>query len=107
MGEDSLPPALSLVFPIFNEEAVIPTLIARLEQVIADLEARDEGALKGRIEAIFVNDGSRDGSVALLREAACRYPWARVLAFSRNFGHQIAVTAGMQYARGAAVVIMD
>ena len=101
------PPVLSLVFPIFNEEAVIPTLMGRLEQVVADLEATDDGALRGRIEAIFVNDGSRDGSALLLRDAARRYPWARVLQFSRNFGHQIAVTAGMQYARGAAVVIMD
>jgi glycosyltransferase involved in cell wall biosynthesis len=99
-------PVLSLVFPIFNEEAVVPTLIARLDAVIADLEA---GApeLRGRIEAIFVNDGSRDASLDLLRVVAQSRPWVRVLSFSRNFGHQIAVTAGMQGAHGQAVVIMD
>jgi len=104
---DSVSPTLSLVFPIFNEEAVIPTLMARLEAVITELEALDGGVLHGRIEAIFVNDGSRDRSAELLRQATETYPWARVLVFSRNFGHQIAVTAGMQHARGQAVVIMD
>ena len=56
---------------------------------------------------LFVNDGSRDGSLLQLRELAQRCPWARVLSFSRNFGHQIAVTAGMHHAQGAAVVLLD
>jgi glycosyltransferase involved in cell wall biosynthesis len=95
--------AVSLVFPIFNEEAVLPTLMARLDGIIPTLE-RDAG---GAVEVIFVNDGSRDGSMALLAELARTRPWARILSFSRNFGHQIAVTAGMENTRGQAVIIMD
>jgi dolichol-phosphate mannosyltransferase len=95
-------PALSLVFPIYNEEAVLPTLFARLDIVVAELTPR-----VGRIEAIFINDGSRDRSLALLKELSQTRPWARILSFSRNFGHQIAVTAGMEYARGQAVALLD
>lgn len=96
------PPTLSLVFPIFNEEAVIPALFARLDLVVEDLTRRF-----GPVEAIFVNDGSRDGSMRLLRELSADRPWAKTIAFSRNFGHQIAVTAGMRAATGKAVVILD
>jgi dolichol-phosphate mannosyltransferase len=92
---------ISLVFPIYNEAAVIPHLIPRLDAVIETL------AKAADIEAIFVNDGSRDDSMAQLRALADTRPWMRVLSFSRNFGHQIAVTAGMNYAAGDAVVLMD
>lgn len=95
-------PVLSLVFPIYNEEAVIPTLFARLDSVVADLAARF-----GPVEAIFVNDGSRDRSMALLRDQAAARPWARAIGLSRNFGHQVAVTAGMQATSGDAVIILD
>lgn len=95
-------PTLSLVFPIFNEEAVLPALFERLDRVVADLSPT-----AGSIEGVFVNDGSRDRSMALLTELARTRSWVRVLSFSRNFGHQIAVSAGMEHARGQAVVIMD
>jgi polyisoprenyl-phosphate glycosyltransferase len=95
-------PTISLVFPIFNEEAVIPTLLARLDTVVAELSDRF-----GPVEAIFVNDGSRDGSFALLTAEARTRPWMRLLSFSRNFGHQIAVTAGLDYSTGDAVIILD
>ena len=98
----SPPPTLSLVFPIFNEQEVIAQLITRLDSVVADLEQN-----VGQVEAIFVNDGSRDTSWELLKQAAQTRPWARLVNLSRNFGHQIAVTAGMKYATGAAVIIMD
>lgn len=106
-GDDSVRPVLSLVFPIFNEEAVLPTLLARLDGVLADLASHTDLGIGGQVEAVFVNDGSRDQSLALLRKAAETRPWLRVLSFSRNFGHQIAVTAGMRNTRGQAVVIMD
>ena len=95
-------PLISLVFPIFNEEEVLPILIGRLDTVIAGL-AQDFGPT----EVVFVNDGSRDRSLVLLRELAQSRPWMRFISFSRNFGHQIAVTAGMQYATGRAVILLD
>jgi glycosyltransferase involved in cell wall biosynthesis len=93
---------VSLVFPIFNEEAVLPVLLSRLDVVVAELE-RDFGT----VEAVFVNDGSRDRSLSMLRDLAKTRSWVKVIAFSRNFGHQIAVTAGMQYAAGDAVILLD
>ncbi|WP_309694773.1 glycosyltransferase family 2 protein [Armatimonas sp.] len=93
---------ISLVFPIFNEEAVLPVLIARLEALLPTLELNGD-----QIEVLFINDGSRDGSLGQLRELVQTRSWVRVLSFSRNFGHQVAVTAGMHHARGAAVVLLD
>ncbi|MDX1931347.1 MAG: glycosyltransferase family 2 protein [Capsulimonadales bacterium] len=95
-------PVLSLVFPIFNEEEVLPQLIERLDTVVRDLERN-----VGPTETVFVNDGSRDRSVDLLREYTATRPYMKVIAFSRNFGHQVAVTAGMRYARGQAVILLD
>lgn len=92
-------PLISLVFPIFDEEEVLPTLLARLDALVP--------TLKHPVEVLFVNDGSRDHSLLLLKEATQTRPWARVLSFSRNFGHQIAVTAGMRHATGDAVVLLD
>jgi dolichol-phosphate mannosyltransferase len=92
-------PTLSLVLPIFNEEAVIPELHARLQDFL--------GKLALDAEVVFVNDGSRDRSMELLRGIAAGEPRYRVLSFARNFGHQTAITAGLDYARGKAVVVMD
>ncbi|HEY1691333.1 MAG TPA: glycosyltransferase family 2 protein [Polyangiaceae bacterium] len=92
-------PTLSLVLPIYNEEEVIPELDRRLQEFLAKL------ALPA--EVVFVNDGSRDRSMELLRDAAGRDARYRVLSFARNFGHQTAITAGVDYARGEAVVVMD
>ena len=58
-------------------------------------------------ELIFVNDGSKDGSIELIKEFADRYSEVKFIDFSRNFGHQIAVTAGLDKSTGAAVVIID
>ena len=58
-------------------------------------------------EVVLVNDGSRDGSLRIMRELQAHNPRIRVVDFSRNFGHQIAISAGLDYARGRAVVIID
>jgi polyisoprenyl-phosphate glycosyltransferase len=92
-------PVLSLVLPVFNEEAVIPELHARLQQFLARL------ALDA--EVVFVDDGSRDRSLDLLRELGAKDPRYRIVSFARNFGHQAAITAGLDHARGDAVVVMD
>ncbi len=92
-------PTLSLVLPIYNEEEVIPELHRRLQQFLAQLTLD--------AEVLFINDGSRDRSMDLLREIAVGEPRYRILQFARNFGHQAAITAGVDFARGKAVVLMD
>jgi dolichol-phosphate mannosyltransferase len=96
-------PVLSLVLPIYNEEAIIPELDRRLRAFFAEV-AEPVGE---SWEVIFVNDGSRDGSLSMLRELAAKEPRYRVLSFARNFGHQMAITAGIDRAEGEAVVVMD
>jgi Glycosyltransferases involved in cell wall biogenesis len=93
---------VSLVLPIYNEEAVIPALLARLDATVPQLTAEF-----GPVEVICVNDGSRDRSAELLEAAASDRPHLRVLSLSRNFGHQIAATAGLQHTQGDAVILMD
>jgi dolichol-phosphate mannosyltransferase len=92
-------PTLSLVLPIYNEEEVIAELHARLQDFL--------GKLGLDCEVLFINDGSKDRSLPLLREIARGEPRYRVLSFSRNFGHQAAISAGVDWARGRAVVVMD
>jgi glycosyltransferase involved in cell wall biosynthesis len=96
-------PVLSLVLPIYNEEATIPELDRRLRGLLADVG----GGVGDAWEVIFVNDGSKDQSLPLLKELAAREPRYKVLSFSRNFGHQMAITAGLDRAEGEAVVVMD
>ncbi len=92
-------PTYSLVVPAFNEEGVIETLAARLGEVM--------DALDGEAEAILVDDGSGDRTHALMVEAAQRDSRFRVVRLSRNFGHQLALTAGVDVARGDAVIVLD
>jgi glycosyltransferase involved in cell wall biosynthesis len=96
---DATAPTLSVVVPIFNEAAVLPELEGRLLAVLA-------GACPD-FEVVFVDDGSVDESPTILLGIAERNPRVRVLRFSRNFGHQAAVTAGIEHARGRAVVVID
>src|SRR5260221_634012 len=90
---------VSVVLPVFNEVKVLKTLLGRVRQALA--------ALGVRSEIIFVDDGSTDGSARLLGQMAARSEQVRVIHFSRNFGHQAAVQAGLRFARGHAVVLMD
>jgi dolichol-phosphate mannosyltransferase len=87
------------VAPVYNEEETLPAFYRRMT---ATLESLGEP-----YELILVNDGSRDGSYALLCELHQQDPRVRVVDFSRNFGHQIAISAGLDYARGQAVIIID
>ncbi|MCG5055937.1 MAG: glycosyltransferase family 2 protein [Myxococcales bacterium] len=95
-------PTLSLVLPIYNEEAVIPELDRRLRAFFDGLPE-----LAGSWEVVFVNDGSADASADLLGDLARNERRYRVLHFARNFGHQAAITAGLDRAEGDAVVVMD
>jgi len=90
---------LSLVIPLLNEEAVFPHLV---EQVNALLEK-----LNVRAEVILVDDGSSDRTPALIENICASHPAYRGVILSRNFGHQLAITAGMAHSRGAAVAILD
>ena len=90
---------LSVIIPIYNEETNIPTLYERLRGVLDPMGLR--------YEFIFINDGSRDKSLQLVQTLALRDERVRFIDFSRNFGHQIAVTAGLDLSVGEAVVIID
>jgi dolichol-phosphate mannosyltransferase len=97
--ETDVVPVYSIVVPIHNEEAILPQLYERVRAVMARLD--------GAAELVLVNDGSTDTSYRIMRALHRRDPRVRVIDFSRNFGHQLAISAGMAYARGRAVVIMD
>ena len=92
-------PALSIIIPVYNEEEIIPELDRRLKGFLRGLEET--------WEVVFVDDGSRDRTPEALKELAAAEPRYKVISFSRNFGHQAAITAGMDRAEGDAVVIMD
>jgi polyisoprenyl-phosphate glycosyltransferase len=89
----------SVVIPIFNEEETLDELWSRLSVVLRSLE--------GKSEVIFVDDGSCDSSPQILAEMASRNVEIKVVSLSRNFGHQCALMAGIDYASGQAVILMD
>jgi polyisoprenyl-phosphate glycosyltransferase len=89
----------SIVIPIYNEEEAFPALVKRLREVMDQLD--------GPTEVIFVDDGSRDASYDLMAKINAEDPRFKIVQLSRNFGHQIAITAGMDVASGQAVIVMD
>ncbi|HZD90985.1 MAG TPA: glycosyltransferase family 2 protein [Pseudolabrys sp.] len=91
-------PEFSVVLPAHNEAGSITPMCAAL---------RDELAPLGTFEIIFVDDGSTDTTLAEIKAAAARDPAVRFVSFTRNFGHQPALRAGLRHARGAAVIMMD
>jgi dolichol-phosphate mannosyltransferase len=97
----SAPVLLSVVCPAFNEEEVLPRFHAELCASLAPLAREYE------LEILYVDDGSRDGTLEVLRRLAAGDARVRYLSFSRNFGHQAALTAGLEHARGDVVVSMD
>ena len=92
-------PIYSIVAPVFNEEETLPHFYERIVQV---MERVGEP-----FELVLINDGSRDGSYRVMQELHARDPRVGVIDFSRNFGHQIAISAGLDYARGKAVIVID
>ena len=91
---------VSVAVPVFNEEDTLPELIERLQLVL-------DGVPEGPHELVFVDDGSSDGSLAVLETYAARDPRIVIIELSRNFGHQTAVTAAIDHVNGDATVIMD
>ncbi len=91
-------PALSVVIPVFNEASNIDLLYQRLKSALAPV---------GEVEYIFVNDGSQDQTLSKVKALRGQDSAVKYLSFSRNFGHQVAVTAGLDVAQGEAIVIID
>ncbi len=91
--------AYSVIVPMYNEEEVIEHTYRRLSEVMS--------AADGRYELIFVNDGSKDKTIEVISKIRDEDDHVRLIDFSRNFGHQIAITAGMDYARGDAIIVID
>jgi len=96
---ESKRPTISAILPVYNERENLDALLDRLPPVL-------ESATDGSFEIMFVDDGSRDGSAEIL-DSFCSRDSLRVIHFSRNFGHQAALQAGLDAASGDAVIIMD
>lgn len=94
-----LRPVISIVTPVLDEQANLPVLYERLVKVLE--------AVEPSFEIVFIDDGSRDGSLGLMRELAAHDTRVVVVELARNFGHQVAISAGLDYARGEAVIVMD
>jgi polyisoprenyl-phosphate glycosyltransferase len=92
-------PKYSIVIPIYNEEDSISEMYRRVSAVMDQMD--------GPVELLLIDDGSRDGSLQMLRDLHHRDDRVSYLSFARNFGHQIAVTAGLNFAKGQVIVIMD
>jgi dolichol-phosphate mannosyltransferase len=90
---------VSVIIPIYNEQEIIPELYSRLQKSVSKISQN--------YELIFVNDGSKDASIQELKKIANADSHVLYINFSRNFGHQIAVTAGLHHATGNAIVIID
>jgi len=90
---------LSIIVPVYNEAEGLPALVARLRPAVETMDAD--------YEVIFVNDGSTDESGRILTEMSAADRRLKVLSLSRNFGHQAAITAGLDFANGDAVAVMD
>jgi len=93
------PPDLSVVLPVYNEEENLPVLYDRLSAVLK--------ATGLEYELIFVDDGSHDRSLEQLHRLASSDPRMNIVELARNFGHQVAISAGLDYARGRGVIVMD
>lgn len=94
---------ITVVVPCYNEEQALPYFIPEIQQVAKTLETQYQVAL----EVLLVNDGSKDGTLSLMRTYAGQYKNVRYLSFSRNFGKEAAIYAGLEHAKGDYVAIMD
>lgn len=101
LTETAARPLVTIVTPVFNEEVTIPLFYARLTKAIAEIES------KVRFELLFVNNRSTDRTLAIIDELQAKDPRVNVITFSRNYGYQASITAGMTHARGEAVCNID
>src|SRR5579859_3523508 len=92
-------PVYSIIAPVFNEEETLPQFYQRIIQIMEQVG--------DPFELVLVNDGSRDGSFQIMQALHKQDSRVRIIDFSRNFGHQIAISAGLDYARGQAIIIID
>ena len=93
----SAAPRLSILVPVYNNQATINELLDRLRHALDGFD----------YETVIVNDGSRDGSLALLKAQAVADPRLKVISFSRNFGQHPAIAAALEHAQGDVLVLMD
>jgi polyisoprenyl-phosphate glycosyltransferase len=93
-------PMISVILPVYNERENLDILVTRLVSVL-------EKTVDESFEVLFIDDGSRDGSAEFLDSFHTRNPRLKVIHFSRNFGHQAALQAGLDEAKGEAVILMD
>src|SRR5689334_22593026 len=98
-GYEPQQPVFSVVAPVYNEEKLIEEFCQRCSTALESLGEP--------FEIVLVNDGSRDRSPELMRAIHERDPRVKVVYFSKNFGHQLAITAGTDYAQGKAVIVID
>ena len=89
----------SIIIPVFNETAIILNCYSRLKKTFQRID--------GTCEMIFINDGSTDNSEKLIKDLNKKDSNVKLISFSRNFGHQVAITAGLEYASGDAIIIID
>lgn len=94
-----MPPKYSLIVPIYNEEETIFEMYRRIAAVMNQMD--------GSVELILVNDGSRDRSLSLIQDIHNKDSRVCYISLARNFGHQVAVTAGLNFVRGQAIIILD
>jgi dolichol-phosphate mannosyltransferase len=92
-------PRLSVVAPVFNEAETLPEFYRRMRPILDGMD--------GPAELILINDGSRDASLDIMHQLRAQDSRVKIIGFSRNFGHQIAITAGIDFAEGDAVAIID
>lgn len=90
---------LSIIIPVFNEEGNLSKILDRIKVVCE--------AITSDYEIIFINDGSKDNSILLIRELSKKYPFIKYINLSKNFGHQAAVSAGLEHVTGVYTVIID
>ena len=95
---------LSIIIPCYNEEEILPLTLEKLITLSNEWSSRDDCE---SIEFLFVDDGSQDHTAELLAEATHAYQQFKVIHFSRNFGHQAALLAGYEFAKGDVIVSLD
>ena len=90
---------LSIVIPSYNSAEIIPVLIEEIEKTLQDVN--------NKFEILYILDGSKDNSFEVLSNIANNKDWIKVIDLSRNFGHQAALTAGLKYASGKNIIVID